>query len=100
VEYEIVWTERALNSLEEVHAYLAQFNPAPADRIIREILDRVQLLATVPLMGAMYPRGSQGPFRVVVSGKCRIFYRIINESRRVDVLLVWHGYRQEPDLPG
>ena len=100
MEYEIVWTERALTSLEEVHSYLAQFNLEAAARITQEILDRVQLLATVPLMGAMYPRGSQGPFRVVVSGKYRIFYRVITESRRVDILLVWHGSRQEPDLPG
>jgi plasmid stabilization system protein ParE len=50
-------------------------------------------------MGSVYPRDPEGKIRVVVSGKHRIFYRVIEEAKRVEILAVWHGRRQEPDLP-
>ena len=99
MEFEVVWTDRALTCLEEVHSYLSQFNPAAADRVSNAILERVELLKTVPKMGAYYPRGSLGPYRVIVVEKYRIFYRVLEERSRVEILLVWHGSRQEPDLP-
>jgi plasmid stabilization system protein ParE len=99
VEFEVVWTDRALISLQEVHSFLAQFNPAAAGRVSSAIVERVELLKPVPKMGAYYPRGSPGPYRVVVVEKYRVFYRVIEENRRVEILLIWHGSRQEPDLP-
>jgi len=99
VEFEVVWTDPALTSLEEIHAYLAQFNPTAAERISSAIIERVELLKSVPKMGAVYPKGSLGPYRTVVIEKYRVFYRLIEEKQRVEVLLVWHGSRQEPDLP-
>jgi len=50
-------------------------------------------------MGAYYPRGSPGPYRVIVVEKYRVFYRVSEEKSRVEILLIWHGSRQEPDLP-
>ncbi len=99
MEFEVVWTDRAVSSLQEVHSYLAQFNSAAADRISSAIIERVELLKTVPKIGAYYPRGSPGPYRVIVVEKYRVFYRVIEEKSRIEVLLVWHGSRQEPELP-
>jgi plasmid stabilization system protein ParE len=87
------------NFAQEIHAYLAQFNPAAAERISSAIINRMELLKSVPKMGALYPKGSLGPYRTVVVEKYRVFYRVIEEKHRVEVLLVWHGSRQEPDLP-
>jgi plasmid stabilization system protein ParE len=55
VEFEIVWTDPALTSLQEIHTYLAQFNPAAAERISGAIIKKVELLKSVPKMGAHYP---------------------------------------------
>ena|SRR6266851_7768996 len=99
MEFEVVWTDRALTSLQEAHSFLTQFNPTAADRVSRTILERVELLRTVPKMGAYYPRGSPGPYRVIVVEKYRVFYRVSEEKSRVEILLIWHGSRQEPDLP-
>ena len=99
MEFDVVWTDPALTSLQEVHSFLAQFNPAAAERISNAIVERVELLKSVPKMGALYPKGSLGPYRTIVVEKYRVFYRVIEEKRRVEILLVWHGSRQEPDLP-
>jgi plasmid stabilization system protein ParE len=82
-----------------VHAYLGQFNEAAAERVTTAIMERVELLKAVPKLGAVYPKGLQGPYRVIISGRYRIFYRVLESSHRIDILLVWHGARQEPDLP-
>ena len=96
MEFEVV---QALTSLQEIHSFLAQFNPAAAARISSAVVERAELLKSVPKMGALYPKGSLGPYRTIVVEKYRVFYRVVEEKRRVEILLVWHGSRQEPDLP-
>jgi plasmid stabilization system protein ParE len=63
MDYEVVWTEQATSDLEEITTYIAQTNTATAERIAQAIVDRVSLLRTVPLMGAIYPSGSSGRHR-------------------------------------
>jgi len=100
MDYEIVWTEPATEALQEITTYIAQNAPSAARRVADDILERVELLKTVPLIGAAYPRGAQGSTtRVVVCGKYRIFYRVIEGLKRVEILTVWHSSRREPDLP-
>ncbi|MEX0703331.1 MAG: type II toxin-antitoxin system RelE/ParE family toxin [Planctomycetales bacterium] len=99
MDYEVVWTEPAMADLRAISDYIAERNPAAAVRTIAAILERVDLLQRVPFMGPIYPRGSQGRVREIVSGKYRIFYRVIEDSSRVEILTVWHGARREPTLP-
>ena len=48
---EIVWREVALDSLERARAYIAEDNPAAAQRVHERILAAVQNLADMPQMG-------------------------------------------------
>jgi plasmid stabilization system protein ParE len=100
MDFGVVWTETATDDLEAITTYLAQHSATAAERISSEIVRRVELLQTVPLMGAVYPSGSPGPNRVTVCGKYRIFYRVQEDARRVEILTVRHSARSEPDLPG
>lgn len=97
--YQIVWTDTATDELEEITRYIAGSNPDAAERVATAIVNRVELLATVPYTGSAFPRGGAGKQRVIVSGKYRVFYRVQDESQRVEILLVRHSRRQEPDLP-
>ncbi len=99
MDWEIVWTPPALDGLHALFAFHAQHSETAADRTVNAILERVELLRTVPLMGAVYPRDSQGPNRFVVSGKYRIFYRVRDEAKLVEILTVWHSSRRDPELP-
>ena len=40
---EIVWTLEAANSLEEIHDYIAEDNPAAALNVVTGIYDKIQL---------------------------------------------------------
>jgi toxin ParE1/3/4 len=99
VEYEIAWTEPAAAQLEEAHDYIAADNPTAARKVIEKILARVEQLKTLPRLGAVYRKGGVHPVRKIVSGKYRIFYRITEEAKRVEILLVWYSARRDPDLP-
>jgi addiction module RelE/StbE family toxin len=48
---EIVWREVALTSLERARAYIAQDNPAAAERVYERIFSAVRNLAEMPNMG-------------------------------------------------
>ena len=99
MEYEIIWTDPASEQLEAIHTYIAEDNPRAAQDTVAAIMASVELLRTTPRMGSIYRPDGKAAIRKVVSGKYRIFYRVVEESKRVEVLLVWHGSRQEPDLP-
>jgi addiction module RelE/StbE family toxin len=99
MEYKIDWTEPALAELRAIHEYIADRNEKAAERIIGDIVQQVELLRTVPLIGAQYPRKSPAGYREIVSGRYRIFYRVHTSARRVEVLTVWHSARQDRKLP-
>jgi toxin ParE1/3/4 len=96
---EIVWTEPALAALEAIIEYLAEKNPAAAERVGDSIVNHVEVLRTFPRIGPRYPKDPRGVIREVMCGRYRIFYRIDDGLARVEILTVWHGSRQEPDFP-
>ena len=98
MEYEVVWTEPAGSQLEEIRAYIAVDNPSAANRVVGKIIARVDQLQGTPRIGAVYRKGGKYPIRKIVSGKYRIFYRIVEDAKRVEILLVWHGARRDPNL--
>jgi plasmid stabilization system protein ParE len=80
-------------------AQVLEFPKCRDGRVVADIIARAELLVTVPLIGAMYPRGTTSPFREIISGKYRIFYRVNQPSEQVEILTVWHSARRDPDLP-
>jgi addiction module RelE/StbE family toxin len=98
MDYQIVWTEQATADLEAIATYIAENNPSAAQRTITAIVARVEQLQTVPLIGTIYPSGSMGRFRKIVSGNYRIFYRVAEEAKQVEILTIWHSSRADPDL--
>jgi plasmid stabilization system protein ParE len=99
VDFEVVWSESASTDLQAIIEGIAENNPAAAERLAATIMERVDLLRTVPFMGAPYPKGSQGRHRTLVCGNYRVFYRVVEKAERVEIVSIWHGARQEPELP-
>lgn len=49
------WSRRALTRLEEIHAYIAQDNPAAALRTTQQIVQRVGQIVRFPNSGRRVP---------------------------------------------
>jgi toxin ParE1/3/4 len=90
---QIIWTEPALDDLNDIAEYIALSNLQAAKRLVQSVFDKVSRLEQYPESGRV-PAELQGlNYREVVVPPCRIFYRVQEEQ-----VLVLHIMRQEQDL--
>ena len=91
--WRIALTDEAWDDLEHVVAFLAQEDPAMAERIGLELVARIFSLDQMPSRGAQV-RLRPG-LRKIVHRHYLIIYRINDAARLVEVIRVWDG-RQDP----
>lgn len=87
------FTGKALEDLERLHEFVAQKNPAAAERIRNQLLDTFQTLLKQPMGGK--PVKSL-PVRQWVAGDYVIRYLIENEQNLI-IVRIWHGREDRPD---
>ena len=88
---QLVWTEPALNDLDEIAEYIALDNPLAASNYVQTVLERVERLTTYPNSGKRPAELPRTPYREVVVPPCRIFYRV--EKSTVIILHVMRSER-------
>lgn len=89
----IVWTEPALDQLDEIAEYIALDNPAAASSPVVKVFKIVDRLERFPNSGREPPELPDSIYREVLCSPCRIFYR--REGK--DVLII-HVMRDEMQL--
>jgi toxin ParE1/3/4 len=88
------WLRVALANLEAEADYIAEDNPAAADRAVQKILRTVDLLTKRPAMGR--PSRVAGTRELVVSDTPYIIpYRV--RANAVEILRVFHAARKWPN---
>ena len=88
---QLIWTEPALLDLDEIAEYIALDNFRAAQRLIEKVFKRAALLEQFPESGRRPPELKRTPYREIVVGPCRIFYRV--EGDRVYMLYVMRAER-------
>jgi len=76
----LIWTEPALQDLEQIADYIALDNPSAAKRLVKKVFKQTSLLESFP---EMCPHPHDLPntaYRHLVINPLRIFYRIQDES--------------------
>jgi toxin ParE1/3/4 len=92
---EVLVTPQAEADLQEIWLTIAIDSPTAADRLLRRIGDKLDLLAEFPEMGS--PRPELTPSgRILVEGNYVILYEPSGES--VVIVRVLHGARDLSDL--
>jgi toxin ParE1/3/4 len=93
---ELVWTEPALQDLDDIGSYIALDSPRSAEKVVRRIVETVAALAYHPKMGRV---GRDPTTReLVVSGTPYItVYRL---RERIEIIAVFHAARKWPDSFG
>ena len=94
--YQVVWTDPAIATLKELCEHIANDNPDAARKLGMELFEHAESLNHLPLRGKVYPKFGVGQIHEIPYRGYRIFYKIYEDLRRVDILLVWHGARDEP----
>jgi len=84
----IRWTNEAIKWLEEIHSYISESNINVANRVVKGIYDKAQILKTMPKIGYKYQ--DRDEVRILLYGHYRIAY-YLKDSETIDILGVFHG---------
>lgn len=81
----------ALADLDEIYGSLAEYSPSRADRMIHEILDRIEAIVPFPRQGFRRPNLTSCPLRFVLVKEYLIAYA--PEKTPLWVVAIFHGRR-------
>jgi toxin ParE1/3/4 len=90
---QVIWTDPALDQLEEIAEYIVLDKPDAASNLVKAIFSSVDRLEQFPLSGHEPPELPDSIYRELYVRPCRIFYR--NED---DVFLILYVMREERQL--
>ena len=89
---QIVWTDPALSDLTEIADYIALDNFGAAQKLIKKVFSNVEHLEAFPNSGRKPPELENSPYREIIVGPCRVFYRY--DKYNVYILYIMRGERQ------
>jgi plasmid stabilization system protein ParE len=92
--YKVIFSTQANRDLGQIVCFLAQKNPAAAERLGYALLERAMSVATLPHLGAPVRQRSDIR-RIVLRPWFLIYYRIDEKSQVVEIVRIWDG-RQNP----
>jgi toxin ParE1/3/4 len=75
----IIWTEPALQDLDEIADYISLDKPAAASRFVQRVFERIEQLASHPKSGTVPGELKGTQYRQIVLPPVRVFYRPQNE---------------------
>lgn len=87
---QVVWTQPALEQLDEIAEYITLDNPKAASFLVQEVFENVDHLELFPEYGREPPELPDSVYREVVCSPCRIFYR-----KDENDIIILHAMRDE-----
>lgn len=92
--YKILFTEDALDDLEDLLDYIRADNEAAAEMLGTALLKHVELLQDFPRICT--PVHRRPNVRKVIHSPVRIYYRLHERKNLIEVLHFWHGAKRGP----
>jgi toxin ParE1/3/4 len=94
---EVRWTERAVEDLAAIKAFISQESPAYALAVVGRLYQAVGQLAQFPDSGRIVPEQARSEIRELVRPPYRIVYR--RRPDFVEILLVFRSSLPLPTIP-
>jgi plasmid stabilization system protein ParE len=98
MDYKIIFSEPAIDDLESIVRFIAQDNQEAGARFGGKLIESVRHLAKFPRIGRVVPEQNDENIREIISKPYRIFYRVKDEMKVVEVIRFWHAARGEPGI--
>ena len=86
----------AIADLADIVSYVAAHNPEAATRLGEALLDAAMSLSDAPLKGSRYVKFAD--VRRILLRPYKIFYRVKEAEKVVEILRFWHSSRSEPPI--
>lgn len=96
MDFEIRITPAAIAEFEEILEYSWTKFPGTAERFGQDLLTHIELLRHYPRIGAPVPR--RRAVRKLLHTPVRVYYRLHEEEKIVEIFHFWHGSRRDPIL--
>lgn len=87
--YKIKYLPLAVQDLNDIARYLSGFYPKTANRVLKEMRERITKLSDNPKMCEIYPLDSS--YRRMVVDQYLIFYQVNENTRTVEIHRVLRG---------
>jgi toxin ParE1/3/4 len=97
--FKIIWSGQARDDLQAIVLFIAQDNPPVAESFGYLLMSKVDVLAQFPQLGRVVPEENDETIREIIFRSYRIIYKVLAEKEIVAIARVWHGARDEPDIP-
>jgi|ERR1700730_18518047 plasmid stabilization system protein ParE len=91
MDFRVHFQKRALNDLERLVRFIAQDDALTAERFGLALVAAAEHRATAPDSGTPYD--TKRGLRSFPFGAYRIYYRVLDEQKTLEVLKIWHGMR-------
>jgi len=89
---QIIWTEPALQDLNEIAEYIALDKVSAANNLVQKVFSSTDRLEQFPKSGCKPPELKKSRYLEIVVNPCRIFYRI--EKEKIYILYVMRSERK------
>jgi len=87
-----------LKHLEQLVRFIFHDNPTAAVKLGNAIIEKALLLSNFPRMGRIFREARRDTLREISVLPYRIFYEIKDAEKQIEIVSIWHGARQEPEL--
>jgi addiction module RelE/StbE family toxin len=87
----IIWSDDALQDLDEISEYISLDSPDDAKKFIRAIFSKVNKLSKFPFLGRLVPEKNKKYLRELIHKNYRVIYKVKQDV--VEILIVIHGTR-------
>jgi len=96
----VIWTEPALEDLDEIADYISLDDPNAAKRLVRRVFERVDHLENFPEMGACPAELRGTEYRHLVIPPLRLFYRVAGDLVFIVYVMRTERLFRRDDLSG
>jgi len=89
---QIIWTEPALQDLNEIAEYIALDKISAANKLVQKVFSSTERLEELPKSGRKPPELTNSRYLELIVNPCRIFYRI--DQEKIYILYVMRSERK------
>jgi len=87
----IVWTEIAVDDLNNIANYHSQYSDNFASALIKRLFDKPKILKEMPELGRIVPERDNESIREIIKGNYRIIYYFDKEIDTVEIITIHHA---------
>ncbi len=98
MDYEIIFSPKAVGDLEKIVRYIALNNPEAARKVGQNLLDKTKELSQFPFKGQKVLEFDDADIRQIILKPYRIVYRVEEDLKRVSIARFWHSSQENLEL--